>query len=103
MMIEIGEASQIQPVLDRLLGIDTRGYVTLSVWPHRAVGVFESGRSDEDAGKLSAVHFVRFPVPPEARRIFRDAEVVLSVEHPNERSRTVLSPETKASLAGDLG
>ena len=102
MMIEIGESSQIQPVLDRLLGIDTRGYVTLTVGSHRSVGVFESGRSDEEAGKLSAVHFVRFLVAPPARAIFRDAEVVLSVDHPNEHARTVLSRETTSSLANDL-
>jgi hypothetical protein len=41
-------------------------------------------------------------VPPEARRIFRDAEVVLSVDHPNEHARTTLSLETKGSLAEDL-
>ena len=103
MMIEIGESAQIQPVLDRLLGVDTRGYVRLHVGPHPIVGVFESGRSDEEAGKLSAVHFVRFPLPPDAQRIFRDAEVALSVDHPNERARAELSPEAKASLAGDFG
>ena len=78
---------QIQEmVLDRLLGIDTRGYVRLSVGPHVSVGVFESGRSDEEAGQLSAVHFVRFPVSQDAR-ILRDAEVTLRVDHPNERAR----------------
>lgn len=102
MMIEIGESSQIQPVLDRLLGIDTRGYVRLEVGRHIVPGVFERGRSDEDAGKLSAVHFVRFPLPAEARRRFLEAEVALVVEHPNERARTVLSAEVKASVAADL-
>src|SRR5205823_14054446 len=36
MLIEITEASQIKPVLDKLLGIDTRDYVTLTVGPHVA-------------------------------------------------------------------
>ena len=38
MLIEITEASQIKPVLDKLLGIDTRDYVTLTVGPHVVVG-----------------------------------------------------------------
>ena len=102
MLIEITEPSQIKPVLDKLLGIDTRDYVKLTVGPHAIVGDFESGHSDEERGELSAVHFVRFALPPEARRIFMAAEVTLGVEHPNERARTVLSEETKLSLLQDL-
>jgi len=102
LMIEIAEAAEIKPVLDKLLGIDTRDYVKMSVGPHMVVGEFEAGHSDEERGKLSAVHFVRFALPPEARRIFRASEVALVVEHPNERARTVLSDDTKQSLLDDL-
>jgi uncharacterized protein DUF3501 len=102
LMIEIAEASEIKPVLDRLLGIDTRDYVKLTVGPHVIVGDFEAGHSDEERGKLSAVHFVRFELPPAARAQFARAEVALVVEHPNERARTVLSDETKRSLLDDL-
>ncbi|PYM11514.1 MAG: hypothetical protein DMD81_26655 [Candidatus Rokuibacteriota bacterium] len=101
LMIEIGEAGEIQSVLDKLLGLDTRGYVRLEVGPHRIPAVFEAGRSDEERGKLSAVHFVRLAVPVDAEA-FRRAEVALAVDHPNERARTVLSPETKTALAADL-
>jgi endonuclease/exonuclease/phosphatase (EEP) superfamily protein YafD len=58
--------------------------------------------SDEERGKISAVHFVRFPLPPEAQRDFEAAEVALVVEHPNEHARAVLAPATKRSLAQDL-
>jgi len=102
MMIEIAEPSEIKPVLDRFQGIDTRESVTLTVGPHTSVGDFEAGHSDEERGKLSAVHLVRFALPPEARRIFRAAEVALVVEHPSERARTVLSDATKKSLLDDL-
>jgi len=102
MLIEIDDASQIKPVLDRLLGIDTRDYVRMTVGPHVIVGAFEAGHSDEERGKLSAVHFVRFALPPEARRSFATAEVALVVEHPNERARSVLSDETRRSLLADL-
>jgi len=102
LMIEIDQASEIKPVLDRLLGIDTRDYVKMTVGPHVIVGEFEVGHSDEERGKLSAVHFVRFALPPAARQLFGTAEVALVVEHPNERARTVLSDETKRSLRDDL-
>lgn len=102
MMIEITETAAIKLVLDKLLGIDTRDYVRLTVGPHVVVGDFESGHSDEERGKLSAVHFVRFKLPPEAPGIFMAAEVALVVDHPNERARTVLSEETKRSLLQDL-
>src|SRR5882672_5056394 len=102
LMIEIAEASEIKPVLDRLLGIDARDYVKLTVGPHVIVGEFESGHSDEERGKLSAVHFVRFALSPDARARFSTSEVALIVEHPNERARAVLSDESKRSLLDDL-
>jgi hypothetical protein len=102
MFIEIAESDRIKPVLDALLGIDTGGHVRLEVGPHVIPGVFEAGHSDEEKGKLSAVHFVRFALPPAARRIFAETEVALVVDHPAERGRTVLSPAARHSLAGDL-
>jgi hypothetical protein len=102
LMIEIEETAEIKPVLDKLLGIDTRGYVKMTVGSSVITGDFEVGHSDEERGKLSAVHFVRFALPPDARARFVGREVALVVEHPNERARTVLSDETKQSLQGDL-
>src|SRR5262249_22243051 len=102
MMIEIAEAAEIKPVLDRLLGIDTRDYVKLTVGRHVIVGDFESGHSDEERGKLRAVHFIRFALPPDVRARWSASEVALIVEHPNERARTLLSDETKRSLLDDL-
>lgn len=102
MMIEIEDTAQVQPVLDKLMGIDTRDYVRLQVGSEVIPGVFEAGHSDEERGKISAVHFVRFPLTERARRAFRTADVWLIVDHPNERARTRLSEETKASLAEDL-
>src|SRR5437867_2238010 len=102
MMIEIDEAAEIKPVLDKLLGIDARDYVKMTVGPRTIVGDFEAGHSDEERRTLSAVHFVRFTLPPGARRLFREAEVALAVEHPNERARAVLSVETKRALLQDL-
>jgi hypothetical protein len=102
MFIEIGESAQIKPVLDTLMGIDVGEHVHLQVGPHRIPGRFEAGHSDEEKGKLSAVHFVRFALPLAARRLFAGAEVALVVEHPADRGRTVLTAATRQSLARDL-
>jgi hypothetical protein len=102
MMIEIEDREQIQPILDKLMGIDARDYVRLQVGAEAIPGVFEAGHSDEERGKISAVHFVRFPLTESARRAFRATDVWLIVDHPNEHARTRLSEETKASLADDL-
>ena len=102
LMIEIEEAAQIKPVLDRLLGIDTRGYVRMTIDGRPITGTFEAGHSDEERGKLSAVHFVRFALPPDGRARFATSEVALVVEHPNERARAVLSDEMQKSLLEDL-
>jgi hypothetical protein len=65
-------------------------------------GSFEAGHSDEEKGKLAAVHFVRFAVSREVARSFRDSEVHLAVDHPAARARARLSDEAKAELLTDL-
>ena len=102
LMIEIDQALETKPVLDRLLRIDTRDYVEMAVGSQVTVGDFDAGHSDEERGKLSAVHFVCFTLPPAAREQFAAAEVALVVEHTNERARTVLSDEIEQQLLGDL-
>jgi len=103
MMIEIEDKREIQPVLDRFMGIDVGQHVWIQVGREFAVaGEFEAGHSDLEQGKLAAVHFVRFAFPAPAIRAFPQAPVSLVVEHPAERDRTELSEATKASLLEDL-
>ena len=103
LFIEIEDMTRIKPVLDQLMGIDTGQCVWLQVGREFAVsGEFEAGHSDEEKGKLAAVHFVRFRFSPEAARAFREAEVHLVVDHPAERARARLSDETRAALREDF-
>jgi hypothetical protein len=100
-------------VVERCLAVDgTRGFKTpyfdlsMKVQPlfdavRAVVGEFEAGHSDEERGKLAAVHFVRFALPDVARRAFAGAEVGLTVDHPGDRGRTVLTPAARR-LAEDL-
>jgi hypothetical protein len=100
--IEIGDAGQITPVLDALQGIDTGRHVRLQIGSHVVIGQFEAGHSDEERGKLSAVHFVWFALPDVARRAFAGAEVALTVDRPGDRGRTVLTPAARRRLGEDL-
>jgi hypothetical protein len=103
LFIEITDKDQIKPVLDRFMGIDTGRHVWLEVGRGLTVpGVFEAGHSDEEKGKLAAVHFVRFALSPEAVSAFRAGDVHLVVDHPALRARTRLPDETRAELLTDL-
>jgi hypothetical protein len=63
---------------------------------------FEAGRSKED--NLSAVQYVRFSLPPEAREAFRDERqpVCIVIDHPNYQAATELRSEVRRSLAAEL-
>ncbi|HXJ82504.1 MAG TPA: DUF3501 family protein [Candidatus Methylomirabilis sp.] len=103
MMIEIEDKDQIKPMLDRFQGIDLGRHVWIQVGKEFAIPAeFEAGHSDLERGKLSAVHFVRFAFPEPAVRAFRDAPAFLVVDHPADRARTQISPNTRAALLGDL-
>ena len=108
LFIEITDKDQIQAVLDRFIGIDAGGIdVGPTVWiqvgkDFAVPGEFEAGHSDEEKGKLSAVHFVRFAFPPEAVRAFASSPVHLVVDHPAVRARVELPAETRAQLIEDL-
>ena len=103
LFIEIADQDQIKPVLDRFMGIDTGPHVWMEIaGGPRVPGTFEAGHSDEEKGKLAAVHFVRFAFSAEAIRAFGSSPVDLAVDHPAARARTRLSDETKAELLTDL-
>jgi hypothetical protein len=103
LFIEIADKDQIKPVLDRFMGIDTGHHVWIeTVGGLRVPGVFEAGHSDEEKGKLAAVHFVRFVFSDEAARAFQNSTVDLVTDHPAARARARLSDETKAELLTDL-
>jgi len=84
------------------MGVDTGRHVWFEVGAGMTVpGAFEAGHSDEEKGKLAAVHFVRFAFSPEAARAFRDSEVHLVVDPPRH-ARARLSADAKAELLTDL-
>jgi hypothetical protein len=100
LLIEITEQSRVAERLLEFLGIDAA--TVLEVGAQRVPAVFEAGRSRAD--KLSAVQYVRFPVPAAARAAFADAAVParLAVELPGYTHATPLTGAVRDSLAADL-
>ena len=100
LLIEITDQADVAARLLAFLGIDE--HVALVVGEQRVPAVFEPGRSRED--RLSAVQYVRFPLPPAARAAFADAAVPvrLVVDLPAYRHEAVVAGAVRASLAADL-
>jgi hypothetical protein len=101
MLIEITQEIQVAERLLSFSGVDEAVFLRVeSIAPIQAQ--FEAGRSRED--KLSAVQYVRFALPPEARRAFADASVPahLAIDHPNYRHAAAVEGAVRASLCGDL-
>jgi len=102
LMIEVTDPAQVKPVLDRLKGIDRGQTVGIRVGPHLAYGVFEQGRSNSE--KISAVHYVRFPVPEAVKALMEDPAVPMQVvvTHPRYQAAQAVSEEMRRSLLEDL-
>lgn len=102
LMIEITDPSQVKPALDRLQGIDRGRTVGIRVGPHLLYGVFEQGRSNEE--KISAVHYVRFPVPAAVKALMEDpaAPMQVVVTHPRYQAVEAVPEGLRRSLLDDL-
>lgn len=103
LMIEVTDPAQVKPTLDRLQGIDRGQKVGIRVGPHLVYGVFEAGRSNEE--KISAVHYVRFPIPEQIRALMKDpgTPMQMVVTHPRYQAVQAISDGMRSSLLEDLG
>ena len=102
LFIEITEQPRIQQILDGFVGLDEPGRLALTVGARRYPAIFAPGQSRED--RISAVHYIRFPLGEEGRRGLEAGETAaLEVAHGDYRARQVLSKETVEELVRDLG
>ena len=102
LMIEITETERIKPELDRLLGLDLEGVVTMRVGAHTVPVAWEAGHSDER--RIAAVQYVRFQLSEPARKaLLAGAEVTFLVAHPNYQAMAHAGDDLKRELRADLG
>jgi hypothetical protein len=102
MLIEYPDPHERKRELARLIGVEDRLFVEVEGHP-RVYAIADEDLDRENDEKTSAVHFVRFELPPAARAAVRaGAGVRLGCDHPNYPAHVSFAPETLASLAGDL-
>jgi hypothetical protein len=100
LFLEVPPDADPRAELDRLVGLDE--HVILHIGPHAVRAEFEEGRSTDQ--RISAVQYIRFRLPPEAREALPAPGTPLAIEidHPEYRHRADASDQMRASLAADL-
>jgi len=102
MLIEYPDVNERKRELARLIGIEDRMFVEVEGQP-RVYAIADEDLDRENDEKTSAVHFLRFELPPATREAVRaGAGVKLGCDHTNYPAHVSIAPETLASLAGDL-
>ena len=101
LFIEVTVESEVQPTLDRFIGLDEPGKLVLEAGGRSYPAAFAPGQSRED--RISAVHYIRFPLGEEGRQALERGERSrLAVAHGGYEAETVLSKETVEELLRDL-
>ena len=102
MLIEYPDENERRRELARLIGIEDRLFVEVE-GQERVYAIADEDLERENDEKTSAVHFVRFELTaPMCAAVKAGAGVKLGCDHPNYPAHTAITPETLASLAGDL-
>ena len=102
MLIEYPDVHERKRELARLIGVEDRLFVEVEGHP-RVYAIADEDLDRENDEKTSAVHFVRFEFSNAAREAVRaGAAVKLGCDHTHYPAHVTISPETLASLAGDL-
>jgi hypothetical protein len=104
LMIEITEPGAIRAELDRMLGIDACVFLVLGDAANavRVRARFDRSQLEED--RISAVHYLRFPLSPEATVRLRDPAIAaqIAIDHDHYRVAAALPHALRASLVADL-
>lgn len=102
MMLEYTDINERRRELARLIGVEDHLFVEVE-GHERVYAIADEDMDRENDEKTSAVHFVRFELTaPMCASVKAGAGVKLGCDHTHYPAHTQISPETLASLAGDL-
>ena len=102
LLLEYPDVNERKRELARLIGVEDRMFVEVEGHAH-VYAIADEDLERENDEKTSAVHFVRFELTPAmCAAVKAGAGVKLGCDHTNYPAHTQISPETLASLAGDL-
>lgn len=109
LFIELTDPLRMVEDLNKYIGIDRGDALYLAVEDHKIYARFASGRSDGE--KVSAVHYVSFPIIPSNKTTglsrdfltaFEKKDVRLVLSLPKVQVSTVLGVEIKAELMSEM-
>lgn len=102
MMIEYPDVEERKRELALLKGVEDRVYIEVQGQP-RVCAVADEDLDRENEEKTSAVHFLRFELPPAVRDALKSgASVGLGCDHAHYVAQVKFDPETLLSLVADL-
>ena len=102
MLLEYPDVNERRRELARLIGIEDRMFVEVEGHA-RVYAIADEDLDRENEEKTSAAHFLRFEFTAAMREAVKaGAAVKLGCDHTHYPSHVQLTPETLASLAGDL-
>ncbi len=101
-MIEITAQERIKEILDSFQRFDRPNTLALTVKEQAVFADFEAGHSKED--KISAVHFVRFMVPPAFVNVLGEDEshAGIRITHENYKAEANVPPAMREEWLKDL-
>ncbi len=101
-MIEITTQEHIKEILDSFQHFDRADTLALIVQDQAVFAAFEAGHSKED--KISAVHFVRFMVPPSFLEALKadGSHADIRITHENYRAEAKVPPAMQKEWLKDL-
>jgi wyosine [tRNA(Phe)-imidazoG37] synthetase (radical SAM superfamily) len=102
MLIEYTDVLERKRELARLIGVEDRLFVEVEGYA-RVYAIADEDLDRENDEKTSAVHFVRFEFTPAmVASLKAGAAAKLGCDHTHYPAHVQISPETLASLAGDM-
>ena len=102
-MVEFPEVEERRAMLNRLVGIEDRVYVQVADF-NRVFAIADEDLERADDQKTSAVHFLRFELPPEQVRALKaGASLVAGIDHENYQVEiSPVAANVRNALVADL-
>ena len=102
-MVEFPEVEERKAMLSQLVGIEDRVYVQVADFD-RVHPIADEDLERDNEEKTSAVHFLRFELPPEQVAALKaGASLIAGIDHENYRVEVSPVPDNiRASLVADL-
>ena len=102
-MVEFPDIAERKAMLQQLVGIEDRIFVHVADF-ERVYAIADEDLERADEQKTSAVHFLRFELPPEQIRALKSgAALIAGIDHENYQVEVSPVPDNvRASLVNDL-